>query len=114
VSFIVTLVGAVLALIVSASALSAQHEGQPLYNALHDTAPAPDHREQTLRDDIFRDDPILNSQWGPGNPDLVVPQFHFSLSHDLPGPRLDLGGDQVDPREIADNSPENPMPRLTP
>jgi hypothetical protein len=30
--------------------------------------------------DAPRNDPVLRSRWGPGDPDLAVARFHFTLS----------------------------------
>jgi hypothetical protein len=70
-----TFVSAVLSLILPESAMSAEHAVQ-----LHlDPAPAYEPSNGRDRVDAFRDDPILNSRWGPGDPDLAVAKFHFQL-----------------------------------
>lgn len=79
VSVTATFVSAVLSLILPASAMAADAVVR------HD-APAPDHApvnapaKEPPRADPFRHDPILESRWGPGDPNLAVPKFQFTLS----------------------------------
>ena len=70
-----TFVTAVLSLILPASALSAEQAVQ-----LH-LEPVPSYEPSDGRErvDALRNDPILRSKWGPGDPDLVVSQFNFRL-----------------------------------
>lgn len=91
-SVIATFASAILSLILPASALSAEQAVQ-----LH-REPAPSYEPSNGRDrpDAFRDDPILNSKWGPGNPDLAVAKFHFQLG----SARAAVS---PDPLEIRDN-----------
>jgi hypothetical protein len=74
-SVMATFVSAVLSLILPASALSAEQAVQ----LHHEPATAYEPSNGRDRADAFRDDPILNSKWGPGNPDLAVAKFHFKL-----------------------------------
>ena len=69
-------VGAILSLILPASALAADFAVRPHV----EPPPASTPSSQRAPIDAFRDDPILKSRWGPGDPNLVVPKFHFDLS----------------------------------
>jgi hypothetical protein len=70
-----TFVYAVLSLILPASAMAAEQAVQ-----LHrELAPAYEPANPRDRVDALRNDPILRSKWGPGDPDLVVSQFNFRL-----------------------------------
>ena len=71
-----TLVIAILSLVLPASAVAADVTARPYL----DPAPVFTPSNQPAPIDAFRDDPILKSRWGPGDPNLVVPQFHFDLS----------------------------------
>jgi hypothetical protein len=103
-----TFVSAVLSLILPASAL-------PADDALrsHDSPPpvqAP--RDERVWTDPLRNDPILDSKWGPGDPTLTARQFHIPLSprvDDKPSihDRSDAGVDR-DPADPGQGSAESP------
>jgi hypothetical protein len=80
-SVVATFVSAILSLILPASAMAQQ--GLPSqYGLPRNAAPVRDHVNRNLRADTFQNDPILgSSRWGPGNPNLVAPQFHVPLPH---------------------------------
>lgn len=60
-------------LIMPASAMAADDPAQ----LLHEPAPAQRPSNERAWTDPFRNDPILVSRWGPGDPNLAVARFHF-------------------------------------
>jgi hypothetical protein len=66
--------------------------------------PEPFHQPASERartdPDPFRDDPILESHWGPGDQDLAVQRFHISLGSGAPKPRAFEGDASGAPRSI--------------
>jgi hypothetical protein len=73
-SITATFVSAILSLILPASAMAAdadfRHvEPAPVYGPSNERAPP----------EPFRDDPIMDSRWGPGDPNLVLSKFHVPL-----------------------------------
>jgi hypothetical protein len=72
-----TFVAAILSLILPASALAAD----ATVRAHRDPAPVEKPlSERATTTDAFHDDPVLKYTWGPGDPDLAVPKFHFEIS----------------------------------
>jgi predicted O-methyltransferase YrrM len=73
-----TFVSAILSLLLPASAMSADNTLRSGDNP----PPVQTPREERDRErtDPLRNDPILESKWGPGDPGLVARQFHFTLS----------------------------------
>jgi hypothetical protein len=86
-SITATFVCAILSLILPASAL-ADATVRPLVD------PPPDRQPSVERSqaDALRDDPILKSTWGPGDPDLAVSKFHFTLKAKSPPANAKAGG----------------------
>jgi len=78
-------VSALLSLTLPASAASREEVVQPHRESAPIHAPVNDR----ARDRALGSDPILKSTWGPGEADLVVPKFHFTLgSHPAKAPSL--------------------------
>lgn len=75
-----TFVGAVLSLILPASAMAANDAPRLRDEAVHVERPV-DGREAREAAEAARSDPVLDDlKWGPGNPGLVVSRFHLDLS----------------------------------
>jgi hypothetical protein len=86
-SVIVTFVSAILSLLLPASAMSAEEGMRPH----REPAPFQRRTDDRARADTIRNDPILNYPWGPGNPNLTVPKFHFRHGVTLNGSTPDGG-----------------------
>src|SRR6266849_11090545 len=87
-SITATFVSAILSLILPASALAADATVRPLV----DPPPVRQPSIERPRTDALRDDPILKSTWGPGDPDLVVSKFHFTRKAKSPPANARAGG----------------------
>jgi hypothetical protein len=72
-SITATFVSAILSMILPASAIAADDALRP-----REPAPVQEPANERLRAEPFRNDPIVESKWGPGDSNLAVPTFHFA------------------------------------